>query len=101
MVKLNKEIVCKDGFIMSVQANEGAYCYPRVDNAPSYKSVEVGFPSRLEPLLLDWADDPERPTGTVYGYVPVATILLVCAKHGGVISGELPPGIPALNVVTG
>ena len=100
MVKLNKEIVCKDGFIMSVQANEGAYCHPRVDNAPSYKSVEVGFPSHPEPLLLDWADDPERPTGTVYGYVPVATILLVCAKHGGVVSGELPPGIPALNVVT-
>jgi hypothetical protein len=98
-MKLNKEVTCKDGFTMSVQANEGAYCHPRIDNAPSYTSVEVGFPSHPEPLLRKWADNEDKPTDTVYGYVPVNTIVLVCAKHGGVVSGELPAGIPMLEVI--
>ena len=95
---LNKEIVCKDGFTMSVQANHTAYCSPRVNDAAKYTSVEVGFPSHVESLLLEWADDSEHPTGTVYGYVPVDRISLVCAKHGGIVSGELPAGIPYIEV---
>jgi len=98
-MKLNKEIVCKDGFIMSVQGHEGAYCSPRIDNAIKYTTVEVGFPSHPEPLLLKWADNEDKPTDTVYGYVPVDTIVLVCAKHGGVVSGELPAGIPMLKAI--
>ena len=97
-MKLNKEITCKDGFVMSVQANEGAYCSPRIDNAPKYTAVEVGFPSHPEPLLLEWADDENNPTNTVYGYVPAHRISLVCAKHGGIVSGELPAGIPMIKV---
>jgi len=84
---------------MSVQANHGAYCSPRVDNAPRYTMVEVGFPSHFEPLLLKWAEDEDEPTNTVYGYVPVERISLVCAKHGGVVSGELPAGIPCIEAV--
>jgi len=97
-MKLNKEITCKDGFIMSVQANHGAYCSPRIDNAPKYTQVEVGFPSHPEPLLFPWADDKDNPTNTVYGYVPAHRISLVCAKHGGIVSGELPAGIPMIKV---
>jgi hypothetical protein len=96
---MNKEIVCKDGFTMSVQANEGAYCSPRINDAGKYTSVEVGFPSQPESLLMEWADDPEKPTNTVYGYVPVSRISLVCAKHGGIVSGELPAGIVRLEVI--
>ena len=96
-MKLNEEIVCKDGFTMSVQANNGAYCSPRIDGAPRYTHAEVGFPSHPEPLLLEWADDKDRPTGTVYGYVPADRISLVCVKHGGIVSGELPAGIPAIE----
>ena len=94
---MNKEIVCKDGFTMSVQANEGAYCSPRINDAAKYIRVEVGFPSQPESLLMEWADDPEKPTNTVYGYVPVSRISLVCAKHGGIVSGELPSGIVRLE----
>ena len=47
--------------------------------------------------LLEWADDKDRPTGTVYGYVPADRISLVCVKHGGIVSGELPAGIPAIE----
>ena len=94
---MNKEIVCKDGFTMSVQANEGAYCSPRVNDAAKYTSVEVGFPSQPESLLMEWADNSGKPTNTVYGYVPAHRISLVCVKHGGIVSGELPAGIPAIE----
>ena len=96
-MKLNEEIVCKDGFTMSVQANNGAYCSPRIDGAPRYTHAEIGFPSHPEPLLLEWADDESHPTGTVYGYVPADRISLGCVKHGGIVSGELPAGIPAIK----
>jgi len=82
---------------MSVQANHGAYCSPRIDDAPRYTAVEIGYPSQPEPLLLAWAENKDRPTNTVYGYVPVARVSMVCAKHGGIVSGELPPGIARLD----
>ena len=96
-MRLNKEIACKDGFTMSVQANEGAYCTPRIDSASKYVAVEVGYPSEKEDLLLEWAESPETPTQSVYGWVPATQITLVVAKHGGIVSGELPPGIPYLT----
>ena len=89
-------VVCQDGFKMSVQASQGNYCNPRDDIGP-YVSVEVGFPNREESLLLEWAEDPSDPTGTVYGWVPSQRVALVIAKHGGILSGELPPGVPVLK----
>jgi len=94
--KLNKAIVCADGFEMSVQANSGAYCNPRVNNAERYTAVEVGFPNQIDELLLEFAEDEGNPTETVYGWVPSQTVSLVIAKHGGIVSGDLPPGIPYL-----
>ena len=98
MVKLNEKIICKDGFEMSVQANGGAYCSPRVDNAEKYTAVEVGYPSQYEPMLMDWCDGGE-PLNTVYGWVPASRISLVCAKHGGIVSGDLPAGIPYIEAI--
>jgi len=92
-----KRIRCADGFNMSVQANEGAYCTPRIDFAANYTEVEVGFPSQKEDLLMKWAESPDSPTETVYGWVPRTVITLVVAKHGGIVEGELPPGIPYLK----
>ena len=96
-MKLNEQIICKDGFAMSAQANHGAYCVPRVDDAPRYTQVEVGYPSHPEPLLLEWAENKDKPTDTVYPYVPVHQISLVCVKHGGIISGGLPTGIAVIE----
>jgi len=93
----NKKITCADGFSMSVQAGESNYSHPRVDNAARYFSVEIGFPSHKESLIIDYAEDPAKPTMTVYPWVPAAIISLICAKHGGIISGELPKGIPYLK----
>jgi len=83
---------------MSVQANEMAYCSPRVNDAARYTAAEVGYPSEYEPLLMEWCDGGE-PLNTVYGWVPADRISLVCAKHGGVVSGELPAGIPLIKAI--
>jgi hypothetical protein len=90
---LNKKVICADGFTMSVQANENAYCEPRRCNEETYALVEVGFPSVEETLLMPWAEDRRRPTDTVYGYVPVDIITTVIVKHGGMVEGQVPPGV--------
>lgn len=76
------KVECADGFTMSVQASEAHYCYPRTNRGP-YFLVEIGFPSQLESLIMDYAEDSSDPTGTVYGYVPVSIVDEVIEKHGG------------------
>ena len=79
------QLACQDGFKMSVQVSNGHYCSPRKDfeDAQNYYQMEVGFPTQSEPLLLDYAEDRDKPTETVYGYVPVEIINKVITKHGG------------------
>ena len=84
---------------MSVQASGGVYCDPRVDDAKKYFTVEVGFPSRREEVLLPWAESPDEPTETVYAYVPVEVVNTVIAKHGGVLRGQVPNGVAYLNAL--
>jgi len=96
---LNKKVVCADGFEMSVQANENAYCAPRINKADKYIEVEIGFPSQREELIIEWAEQRDNPTDTVYGYVPVHIVNSVIAKHGGIVSGEVPNGVAPLKPV--
>ena len=98
---LNKKVICADGFMMSVQANENAYCSPRVNAATLYIEVEVVFPSDREELIMDWAENRAQPTETVYGYVPVSVVTNVIAKHGGMVAGEVPRGVARLEPVNG
>ena len=60
---------CADGFSMSVQASQFNYCNPRSNTGP-WESVEVGLPSAYEHCLQPYAENPDRPTETVYGWVP-------------------------------
>ena len=83
-------VKCADGFTMSVQASKGSYCSPRDDAGP-YDSVEVGFPSSYDYYLHQYAEDPDKPTDTVYGWVPADTVMMCIDAHGGMVSGELPP----------
>lgn len=46
-------------------------------------SVELGYPSMADDLLTEYAEDADRPTSTVYGYVPVSVVDALIAKHGG------------------
>ncbi len=107
MFKRRELVVCADGFTMSVQAGETHYCSPRVDlgyefesgvACDRYNSVEVGFPSEVEPLFMQYCEDKDKPTETVYGWVPCSIVSLVIAKHGGMVSGEVPPGVAELRV---
>ena len=94
-------ITCTDGFTMSVQAKQGAYCSPRNDNGP-YTEVEVGFPSEAEPLLIPhiemtkrWDEETDElvemtheelckgATKQVYPWTPIDVVLMVIRKHGG------------------
>ena len=93
---LNKKVICADGFRMSVQGHEGAYCEPRLNNQKKYNLVEIGFPSKEEPLIMPWVEDESRPTGTIYGYVPVEIVTNVIVKHGGLVSGQVPAGVIAV-----
>ena len=83
---IRPHLVCVDGFSMSVQASDIHYCEPRESFLKHYDTVEIGFPSEEEPLLMDYAEDPETPTNTVYGYVPIELVDKVLEKHGGIDS---------------
>lgn len=73
-----------DGFTWSIQASEFHYCTPRRDGAHPYTTVEIGFPSEIEQEIMDYAEDDEIPTDTVYGHVPIAVVLRVIERRGGI-----------------
>ena len=92
-------IVCRDGFTMSVQASAYHYCSPRINDAPIYLEVEIGFPSKRERLLDKYVegfglwvykDDDFDFTNAVYPYVPAEVVIEVIMKHGGMVGGNLP-----------
>jgi len=101
-------ITCADGFTISVIAGPGTYCTPRpalldglpdglVSNAPKdypgpYAAVEVGYPSVRPEPWDEWSErceDEERPTDTVYGYVPVEMVRALIESHGGEQGSEV------------
>ena len=83
------QIVCVDGFKMSVQVGFSLYSTPK-KVAKRYSAVEIGFPSEDEPLIEKYAEsyyDPDvdfKYTETVYPYVPVRVVDKVLKKHGGI-----------------
>ena len=72
--------VCKPldfyGVTVSVQASSTHYSLPRVDYAPNgVTHVELGFPSVVPPdYIMEYAEEPDAPTNTVYGYVPIELV---------------------------
>lgn len=83
-----KSIVCADGLRISVQASNTHYCTPRNGVGP-WVAVEVGFPSERVEEFMEYAEEPERPTDTVYGWVPVEVVEAVVNAHGG-LAVEVP-----------
>lgn len=75
-------IRCADGFEVSVQASSTHYCTPRNNEGP-YTHFELGFPSQEDSLIQPYAEDPSRPTDTVYSQVPRHTVVMLINKHGG------------------
>ena len=82
------QIVCVDGFEMSVQVGYSLYSEPK-KVAKRYSAVEIGFPSDHEPLIEEYAEtfhqeDATDYTDIVYPYVPVKIVNKVLKKHGGI-----------------
>ena len=75
-----------DGTTMSIQANAFCYCTPRIDHAQVYTAVEIGFPSKKIELLMPYVEDANKPTDTVYGWVPTSVLAQVIKSGGGVKS---------------
>ena len=79
-------LYCSDGFNMSVQAGQSHYSNPRSDVGP-WTEFEVGYPSDWDVLLAPYAEDPAKPTETIYGYVPLDVVEGVVRNHGGLRGG--------------
>ena len=77
-------LILADGVSLSVQASEYSYSSPR-DNKGPYTKVEVGFPSETPPeVWKEFAEDWDKPTNTVYSYVPLTMVMLYIGAHGGI-----------------
>ena len=77
------KIVCNDGFEVSVQVGASHYCTPRENHGP-WTHVELGFPNMVDDSLLEYAEMPDIPTETVYGWVPVMDLMEIFEEHGGI-----------------
>lgn len=78
-------VQCVDGFTVSIQVGHALYSSPRSDIGP-WVAVELGFPTMEESMLMEYAENSDDPTETVYGYVPVDVVIDVLNKHGGVVT---------------
>ncbi len=78
-------IKCNDGTTISIQASSSHYCTPKEDKLPltEYTHYELGFPSKEIPCLLEYSEDIECLTSTVYPYVPKAIVKEALDYCGG------------------
>lgn len=79
------KIYCNDGFNVSIQVHNGAYCASENgyrEFGLDWREVEWGYPSQP---LTDKKYNPEDPDGTsVGGYVPIEVMEELIEQHGGI-----------------
>lgn len=85
--RMTKTLTLKDGTTLSIQASHTHYCTPRktIRDYKAYTHFEIGFPSVMIKSLMEFAEVPETPTDTVYGWVPKSVIDKIVKCAGGVI----------------
>lgn len=77
--------ICKSGLILSIQAGQYHYCFPREDGAQAYTSVEVGFPVKGgKPVRLRTL----RGSRGIYPFASVEKLDRIIRRNGGVIGGQ-------------
>jgi hypothetical protein len=97
--KFFDRVVCADGAEVSIQASRTHYCTPRDDDGP-YTHIEAGFPTVAPPQSwMEFCESTDAPCDTVYGYMPVELVHEFINAHGGMVSGELPPHVSAVQAV--
>ena len=78
-------IICQDGESVSIQAGQFTYSAPREDGLNNYSAIEAGFPSVAPPdSWLEYAEDVDNLTGTVYAYLPVEIAQEFIDAHDGI-----------------
>lgn len=77
-------MILNSGLHMSVQASEYHYSEPRISDYDHYYSFEIGFPSEKIETIMDYVEDADRPTETVYAYVPASVIDDIIKSNGGI-----------------
>lgn len=86
---VTKKLLLQSGLSISIQASSGHYCFPRenseCESYEIYSEFEIGFPSKKIDKIIQYAEQPEFPTETVYGYVPKNIIQEIIDDNGGVV----------------
>lgn len=85
--RMAQHLTLKDGTKLSIQASHAHCCTPRktIRDYKAYTHFEIGFPSVKIQSLMEFAEDQEKPTDTVYGYVPKSIIDKIVRVRGGVV----------------
>lgn len=85
------QIICYDGFKISLQMHNGSYC--RSENGYrhlgyDWEMVEFGFPSEDDILLHEhiemWDESPDFSAVGTVGSIPLNVVQELIDKHGGV-----------------
>lgn len=80
-------VKCADGYTVSVQAGYGVYSIPGRFSY-YFSAVELGYPSAADEELIEYAENKDDLTDSVYGYVPVELVDYIMNKHGGIIGAD-------------
>lgn len=78
---IEKHIICKDDFVISIQASAFHSCVPRctLEDRSLYTHVEV-MTSEVDSMLYPYSWDATR----IYFYVPIQMVQRLINKHGGI-----------------
>lgn len=88
-------VVCANDVSVSVQASRTSYSRPRANFGP-WTHVELGYPSVRPPeFIMRYAEEPDNPTGTVYGQVPIELVAAWIESCGGMVPALANPTMPA------
>jgi len=85
---IRPRVYCEDGYSISIQANDCAYCVPRANGRAYYESFELGYPSDTDDLIDRYSEDPTNLLGTVYPYIDWIIVEKLLDKHGGIVRFE-------------
>jgi hypothetical protein len=78
------KVRCANGFTMSVQYGSGLYCSQYMTAFPVVpETCEIGFPSRCVKDLEPYREGSDKPTQSVYGWVPLSVIVKIIDANGG------------------
>lgn len=84
MLYVRPRAYCADGFSVSIQASNAAYCTPRRWDADKWEDVELGFPSTKDEPMMPYCENDGNPLGTIYPFMPMFIVEEVVKKHGGI-----------------